>query len=166
VTVSAWRTILAALTLVGSPEEDNDPDRQRPLVRPALRRPRQARVGRSREDEETAQSGHEAQPEDDPADDDEPGMARSIDVPMNAARVRRGHRFDHPGSSRNTPAQRAKSRRFGHLATRLRAARNLTEFTNHYVLRPGYDFRTEFEFGLDLILDALEGLVLRSDVGS
>jgi AcrR family transcriptional regulator len=33
---------------------------------------------------------------------------------------------------------------------------HLTEFTTQYVLQPGYDFRTEFEFGLDLILDALE----------
>ena len=37
---------------------------------------------------------------------------------------------------------------------------HLTEFTTQYVLQPGYDFRTEFEFGLDLILDALEGMVL------
>ena len=41
---------------------------------------------------------------------------------------------------------------------------HLTEFTTHYVLQPGYDFRTEFEFGLDLILDALERLVPRSEV--
>lgn len=33
---------------------------------------------------------------------------------------------------------------------------HLAEFTTQYVLQPGYDFRTEFEFGLDLILDALE----------
>ena len=43
---------------------------------------------------------------------------------------------------------------------------HLTEFTTHHVLKPGYDFRTEFEFGLDLILDALEGLVPRFDSGS
>ena len=33
---------------------------------------------------------------------------------------------------------------------------HLTEFTIGYVVQPGYDFRAEFEFGLDLILDALE----------
>jgi AcrR family transcriptional regulator len=33
---------------------------------------------------------------------------------------------------------------------------HLTEFTAEHVLRPGYDFRAEFEFGLDLILDGLE----------
>ena len=40
---------------------------------------------------------------------------------------------------------------------------NLTEFTTQYVLQPGYDFRAEFEFGLDLILDGLEATVRRSD---
>ena len=40
---------------------------------------------------------------------------------------------------------------------------HLTEFTTHHVLQPGYDFRTEFEFGLDLILDALEAMVPRVD---
>ncbi len=33
---------------------------------------------------------------------------------------------------------------------------HLIEFTVDHVLQPGYDFRDEFEFGLDLILDALE----------
>ncbi len=33
---------------------------------------------------------------------------------------------------------------------------NLMEFAAEYVLQPGYDFREEFEFGLDLILDGLE----------
>ena len=33
---------------------------------------------------------------------------------------------------------------------------HLTEFAAEHVLQPGYDFRAEFEFGLDLILDALE----------
>ncbi|MGH1487979.1 MAG: TetR/AcrR family transcriptional regulator [Acidimicrobiales bacterium] len=33
---------------------------------------------------------------------------------------------------------------------------NLIEFTIEHVLQPGYDFRQEFEYGLDLILDALE----------
>ena len=28
-----------------------------------------------------------------------------------------------------------------------------------YVLQPGYDFGDEFEFGLDLILDALTGSI-------
>ncbi len=35
----------------------------------------------------------------------------------------------------------------------------LTEFTAGHVLQPGYDFRSEFTFGLDLILDALDRLV-------
>ena len=33
---------------------------------------------------------------------------------------------------------------------------HLAEFTTGHVLRPGYDFGDEFEFGLDLILDGLE----------
>lgn len=33
---------------------------------------------------------------------------------------------------------------------------SLAEFTAGHVLQPGYDFLAEFEFGLDLILDALE----------
>lgn len=33
---------------------------------------------------------------------------------------------------------------------------NLMEFTAQHVLQPGYDFRLEFDFGLDLILDGLE----------
>jgi AcrR family transcriptional regulator len=33
---------------------------------------------------------------------------------------------------------------------------HLAAFTTGHVLTPGYDFATEFEFGLDLILDALE----------
>jgi hypothetical protein len=33
---------------------------------------------------------------------------------------------------------------------------HLTEFTVEHVLRPGYDYRDEFEFGLDLILDGLD----------
>ncbi|WP_299443848.1 TetR/AcrR family transcriptional regulator [uncultured Phycicoccus sp.] len=40
---------------------------------------------------------------------------------------------------------------------------HLTEFTTDYVLQPGYDFRAEFEFGLDLILDGLERSVRRSE---
>ncbi|NYJ07342.1 TetR/AcrR family transcriptional regulator C-terminal domain-containing protein [Petropleomorpha daqingensis] len=35
---------------------------------------------------------------------------------------------------------------------------NLAAFTREHVLRPGYDFGAEFEFGLDLILDGLERL--------
>ena len=38
---------------------------------------------------------------------------------------------------------------------------HLTEFTQGRVLQPGYDFRAEFEFGLDLILDALEARATR-----
>jgi AcrR family transcriptional regulator len=33
---------------------------------------------------------------------------------------------------------------------------HLTELTVEHVLRPGYDYGNEFEFGLDLILDGLE----------
>jgi AcrR family transcriptional regulator len=33
---------------------------------------------------------------------------------------------------------------------------HLAELTTQHVLRPGYDFGNEFEFGLDLILDGLE----------
>ncbi len=37
---------------------------------------------------------------------------------------------------------------------------HLAEFTAGHVLQPGYDFRAEFDFGLDLILDALDAIVL------
>lgn len=45
---------------------------------------------------------------------------------------------------------------------------HLMEFTAGHVLQPGYDFRAEFEFGLDLILDALEAAceVPRGEVSS
>ena len=33
---------------------------------------------------------------------------------------------------------------------------HLREFTEQYVLQEGYDFRDEFEFGLELVLDGLE----------
>ena len=33
---------------------------------------------------------------------------------------------------------------------------HLAELTTQHVLKPGYDFRAEFDFGLDLILDGLE----------
>ena len=33
---------------------------------------------------------------------------------------------------------------------------HLTELTIEHVLRPGYDYGAEYEFGLDLILDGLE----------
>jgi len=32
----------------------------------------------------------------------------------------------------------------------------LTELTTKHVLKPGYDYGSEFEFGLDRILDGLE----------
>ena len=39
---------------------------------------------------------------------------------------------------------------------------HLVEMATSYYLQPGYDFANEFRFGLDLILDALEGsLTLR-----
>jgi hypothetical protein len=38
---------------------------------------------------------------------------------------------------------------------------HLLEFTTGHVLQPGYDFGLEFDHGLDLVLDALEGRVSR-----
>jgi AcrR family transcriptional regulator len=37
---------------------------------------------------------------------------------------------------------------------------HLTEFSTEHVLKPGYDFGQEFEFGLDLVLDGLAGKAL------
>jgi len=34
--------------------------------------------------------------------------------------------------------------------------RHLVEFAGNHILRPGYDYGDEFDFGLDLILDGLE----------
>jgi hypothetical protein len=36
---------------------------------------------------------------------------------------------------------------------------HLTELAVEHVLQPGYDYRDEFEFGLDLILDGFERLL-------
>jgi hypothetical protein len=33
---------------------------------------------------------------------------------------------------------------------------NLVEFLNEHVMKPGYDYGDEFEYGLDLVLDGLE----------
>jgi hypothetical protein len=33
---------------------------------------------------------------------------------------------------------------------------NLVEFLSEHVMQPGYDYADEFEYGLDVILDALE----------
>jgi hypothetical protein len=33
---------------------------------------------------------------------------------------------------------------------------NLVEFLSEHVLKPGYDYADEFEYGLDLILEGLE----------
>jgi hypothetical protein len=33
---------------------------------------------------------------------------------------------------------------------------NLVQFLSEHVMKPGYDYGDEFEYGLDLILDALE----------
>ena len=35
---------------------------------------------------------------------------------------------------------------------------NLVEFLSEHVMRPGYDYGDEFEYGLDLILDGIERL--------
>ena len=39
---------------------------------------------------------------------------------------------------------------------------NLVEFTTGHVLRPGYDFGHEFDFGIDLVLDGLEAAAAAS----
>jgi len=41
---------------------------------------------------------------------------------------------------------------------------HLTEFTVEHILQPGYDYGREFEFGIDLILDGLDGS--RNDRGA
>jgi AcrR family transcriptional regulator len=38
---------------------------------------------------------------------------------------------------------------------------NLLEFTTGHILQPGYDFGLEFDYGLDLLLDALEARAKR-----
>jgi AcrR family transcriptional regulator len=40
---------------------------------------------------------------------------------------------------------------------------HFVEMATEYVLRPGYDFGNEFEFGLTVILDALTGLIPGSE---
>jgi len=42
---------------------------------------------------------------------------------------------------------------------------SLIEFTTQWVFKPGYDFRKEFGFGLELILDGLEAMV-QHDAGT
>jgi AcrR family transcriptional regulator len=42
----------------------------------------------------------------------------------------------------------------------------LAEFTFEHVLRPGYDFGREYEYGLDLILDGLDRALLTSPGGA
>jgi AcrR family transcriptional regulator len=39
---------------------------------------------------------------------------------------------------------------------------HLIEFTTEHVLKPGYDFGAEFDFGFTMILDALSGLTFRA----
>jgi AcrR family transcriptional regulator len=39
---------------------------------------------------------------------------------------------------------------------------NLVEFLNEHVLKPGYDYADEFEYGLDVMLDALERVRVQS----
>ena len=85
---------------------------------------------------------------------------------MNAARVRRGHRFDHPGiipHYTGTASDVAAVRPPGDATPGGEPPDRVDE-----PLRPAarLRIRTEFEFGLDLILDPLEGLVPRSDLGS
>ena len=40
---------------------------------------------------------------------------------------------------------------------------HLLEFSTEHLLKPGYDFGEEFEFGLSVILDALERLMPDGD---
>jgi hypothetical protein len=40
---------------------------------------------------------------------------------------------------------------------------NLVELAREHVLQPGYDFAAEFDYGLELILDALERVRVDSD---
>jgi hypothetical protein len=42
---------------------------------------------------------------------------------------------------------------------------HLVEMATEYILRPGYDFGNEFEFGLGVILDALTGSIPDSGTG-
>ncbi len=42
---------------------------------------------------------------------------------------------------------------------------NLVEFLSEHVLRPGYDYADEFEYGLDLVLDSLERESRRARTG-
>ncbi|MDP1804428.1 MAG: TetR/AcrR family transcriptional regulator C-terminal domain-containing protein [Acidimicrobiales bacterium] len=42
---------------------------------------------------------------------------------------------------------------------------HLTELAVEHVLKPGYDYGNEFEFGLDLILDGLAGTISRNSGG-
>ena len=41
---------------------------------------------------------------------------------------------------------------------------NLVEFLNEHVMKPGYDYGDEFEYGLELLLDGLEKARLSRDV--
>jgi hypothetical protein len=43
---------------------------------------------------------------------------------------------------------------------------HLTELTIEHVLRPGYSYADEFEYGLDLILDGLERDLAQPDAPS
>lgn len=43
---------------------------------------------------------------------------------------------------------------------------HLIEFSTEHILKPGYDFGNEFEFGLSMILDALERLILTTATNS
>lgn len=57
-----------------------------------------------------------------------------------------------PINGPETVAEVAESMRFQVLAE---AYPHLLEFTTEHILKPGYDFGAEFEFGLNLILDGL-----------
>ncbi|MGI8722347.1 MAG: TetR/AcrR family transcriptional regulator C-terminal domain-containing protein [Geodermatophilaceae bacterium] len=57
-----------------------------------------------------------------------------------------------PINGPETVAEVAESMMLQYLAAAYPA---LLEFTTEHVLKPGYDFDAEFEFGLNLILDGL-----------
>ncbi|WP_206615787.1 TetR/AcrR family transcriptional regulator C-terminal domain-containing protein [Rhodococcus xishaensis] len=51
------------------------------------------------------------------------------------------------------------------MAEAFAGAPHLAELTVQHVLQPGYDFRDEFDFGLELVLDGLERALADEAVG-
>ncbi|MBA3339732.1 MAG: TetR/AcrR family transcriptional regulator C-terminal domain-containing protein [Geodermatophilaceae bacterium] len=67
-----------------------------------------------------------------------------------------------PINGPETVAEVAESMMAQHLAENYP---RLLEFSNEHILKPGYDFGLEFEFGLDLILDGLTSAMIMSAGG-